>query len=159
VPHAVDLDVDGVAELLFQNCVYSAIDCSIKWCRLSPTISGATTAVANLLPSTPESEVVLVVRGTVAAYLFDGTPLWSTSTDLAGGGLPTIADYNGDGVPDVGVSDQDFYYMLNGLDGTLLRPIFIVGEDSSVTGIIRSSKFLSDGKPVDTRNAHRVCFV
>jgi hypothetical protein len=80
------------------------------------TASGAgLVAVANFgaygtgLPSS-NPELVVVSSGTVGIFAVDGTPVFGPlAMPGGGGGNPTIADYDGDGLPEVGVAGADYY--------------------------------------------------
>ena len=158
LPHAVDIDLDGIAEVLYENCVYNA-DCSLRWCY-SPAVagsSGVSTAVANI-DSDPESEVIFVSDSVVYALDHDATLKWSTgiTSTVLGGGPPTVNDFNNDGIPDVGVATYCCYFVLSGLSGGVLQT-FSNNEDSPVTGSV-SFDFDNDGNAefidCDVSNCH-----
>ncbi|MBW2528809.1 MAG: VCBS repeat-containing protein, partial [Deltaproteobacteria bacterium] len=114
--HFVDLDLDGDLELLAGNTPYNR-DGSTLW----------TTTAINALPNnftaigdfdkngTPEvvfiaSGQVHLVNGADGSY-FNG---WSPANIRGGGngGPPTVADFDGDGYPEIGVAMQDFYSVM-----------------------------------------------
>ena len=60
------------------------------------------------LPAT-NPELAVVRAGSIAIYAMDGTVvLGPLSVPGGGGGAPTIADYDGDGLPELGVAGQAF---------------------------------------------------
>ena len=72
-------------------------------------------AVANFgaYGSGPEKlpEIVVVRADSVSLFASDGTALPGTPVAMpgAGGGRPTVGDYDGDGLPEVGVAGLDYY--------------------------------------------------
>jgi len=148
VPFAMDIDHDLNAELFFDHCVYN-INCVPKWCDTiggPPQVTGATSAVADLVPG-GNYEVVMVNDGWVRAFDSVGNLLWSTQIgNLVSGGTPAIADVDGDGIPDVGVSNgNQTIFILSGVDGSPLSNITSVSDDSSITGVAMFD-FQRDGK-------------
>jgi len=132
IPFAMDIDLDGTAEILSQNCVYNASDCSVLWCP-SPNTIQVFPGAANFDQSTPEPEVAMVGAGSIALYNYNGTQLWSVKVSIAYcGSPPVIADFDGDGVPDIGMSCYSSYFIVSGVDGTILKN-YSVG-DTSLTG-------------------------
>jgi len=133
IPFAIDIDLDGTAELFSQNCVYKATDCSLLWCS-SPSVRWVFPGVANIDKSTPEPEVVMAGAGRVGLYNHKGLQLWNVSVSVSNcGGPPAIADFDGDGVPDIGTSCFDQYVIVSGVDGSVLRN-YTVLESSYQTG-------------------------
>jgi hypothetical protein len=80
------------------------------------------TAMANF-DSDPEAEIVIVRLGEVFVLNHDGSLLWKQqiphdSCSRNGqpaneGGPPTVADFNGDGHPDIGLASSDYYTVLS----------------------------------------------
>lgn len=67
-------------------------------------------------------EIVTVAGGAIAIYAIDGTAaLASTAIPGLGGGAPTIADYDGDGLAEVGVAGEAFYTVFD-IDCVAARP-------------------------------------
>jgi len=136
----MDIDLDGTAELLLQNCVYSASNCSRLWC--SPGSVSVFPGAANFDKSTPEAKVVMAGGGLVELYNHKGRRLWNVSVS-SDGGPPAIADFNGDRVPDIVMSHFTNYFIFSGVDGSLLRNETVF-ESSTTTGS-SSFDFDSDG--------------
>jgi len=149
IPFAVDIDLDGTAELFYSNCVYSAVDCSLKWCDTYFVSGpyGITSAVANM-DGDPEGEVVMCGNGRLSVSEHDGTLKWAVnfnpSPPIPSEGAPTIADFNGDGIPDVGVqSNGHTYLLLDGAGGNEITSFFPI--DNSGFASSSSFDFQDDG--------------
>ncbi len=112
-----DVTGDGVPEVIAGNTVYQA-NGSILWSvNIADGLIGVGNFDADALP-----EIVLVSGGQV--YLLegsDGTILWGPVAIPAGGagGPPTIADYDNDGLPEIGVAGASRYAVFD-TDGTLI---------------------------------------
>jgi len=149
IPHAVDLDLDGNAELIYRECVYSSVPpCSLLWCASPnyPASISVGTAVVNI-DSDPQGEVFMSGNGLASLFDSDGTPLWAQTfytpnTDETG--FPSAADFNGDGVPDFGIAYRNGFVVLNGVDGSILKTQLTV----DASGFTSSSAFdfQNDGK-------------
>lgn len=63
---------------------------------------------ASVPPTNPE--IAVVSAGNAAIWAIDGTPVLATlAIPGGGGGNPTVADYDGDGLPELGVAGADYY--------------------------------------------------
>ncbi len=105
-----DLDEDGVQEVIAGKTAYRA-NGDVFWTTDHPD---GFCAIADVLPGDPGVEVVLVSSGYLR--LLDnltGRELWVR--DLVGrvrdsiGGAPTVADFDGDGRPEIGVAHGNAY--------------------------------------------------
>ncbi len=113
-PVLADLDQDPAVELT--NGQYIWEWSGGAWVQ-DPTFTGASpgfVAVADFgaygagVPAT-NPEIVVVANGQVWVQAIDGSyALSPTSVPGGGGGAPTVADYDGDGLPEVGVAGQAY---------------------------------------------------
>jgi hypothetical protein len=157
-----DLDLDGVPELVAGPTAYRLVNgaLSIVW-RREDRPDGYV-AIGNF-DSDPEPEIVVVAcppdqfsrgvcagQGVVYMLNHDGTDaeVWSPPTHApvpipgrGQGGAPTIADVDGDGVPEIGVAGAVYFTMFN-RDGTVRWRSAISDRSSSSTG---STVFDFDG--------------
>jgi hypothetical protein len=115
----VDLDGDGTEELIVGNAAYR-MDGTALWFNGQ---SDGYPAVGNF-DGDADGEVVVVVGGAVRLQDTDGTVLWAQnlpgSVAFEGsyiGGPPTVADFDGDGEPEIGVATDTAYVVFEG-DGT-----------------------------------------
>jgi len=127
VPIAADIDLDGEMEVIAGGYVYSA-DGTLLWTTASPFSGWAATGNFD---DDPFAEVVYALHSRLYLYDHDGTQIWTTKTTWAGG-PPTVADFDGDGKPEIGRANSKFYEVVD-TDGRLMwrQPI---KDDSGVTG-------------------------
>ncbi len=134
----VDLDLDGHVEIVAGNTIY---DASANILATSGDADGYT-AVADLdLDGVAEIVTTIHSQGVVYAWEADGTVLWRTATGSGGGGPPTIADFDADGEPEIGVAGK-FAYVMVETDGTVAWSSPTVDASSYSTG---SSVYDFDG--------------
>ena len=132
-----DIDLDGVMEVVAGNTVYNGPDGTEEWTFTLPNDPSSPcgknangpdcdgyNGVANF-DSDDEAEVVLVWQGEIIILEHDGTlkqriavpyddcvvpfPLPNTGEKRNESGPPTIADFDGDGMAEVGSAGADFY--------------------------------------------------
>lgn len=120
-----DVNLDGNLEVAAGNTLY-AHDGTELWTFMyntenSPCGGGLPcdgyTAMANF-DADDEGEIVIVRRGEVFILNHDGTLLWQfpiLKDDCANNesGPPTVADFDGDGMPEIGTAAADFYTVLD----------------------------------------------
>lgn len=126
---AVDLDLDGGQEVLVGRDAHRA-DGTLLW---SSVAAIDFTAVGNF-DDDDYPEIVGVRRGLGRVYMLDhaGNILWSASMPGGGGGAPTIADVDGDGMPEIGVAGRSNYVVFKH-DGSILWAKTIQ-DGSNMTG-------------------------
>ena len=138
ISYAVDLDLDGVTEIVAGNTLYR-VDGSVV-----AQTGGADgfTAVGNF-DDDERGELVVVAPKEGVVYLYDYTDIgfslmWSYALEGAGGetlhgGPPTVADFDGDGEAEIGVAGSDYYTVLEG-SGAPLWMQEITDVSSAITG-------------------------
>ncbi len=137
----VDLDADADLELLAGRTVYDT-DGTVIW--EATAVPTGFSAPANF-DADPEPEIVHIANGRV--YLLssaDGTEEVTSlaaptgATDAGNGGPPTIADFDGDGQPEIGVAWRNNYQVVQiNAAGTALEQLWATPNhdfSSSVTG-------------------------
>ena len=138
-PVAIDLDVDGVPEVLSGRVVYQAD--GTERCRIPDDRPDGFPAAADL-DGDGLGEFVLAGDGQLHVYDDDCTPKAAWAPLGSGnGGPPTIADFDGDGKPEIGLANAEVYAVYE-VDGTLLWSQPCTDASSHATG---SSVFDFDG--------------
>ncbi len=123
-----DIDQDGDQEVVVGNALYD-IDGATLWYNGQ---SDGFVAVGNF-DSDPFGEIVVTWSGNVRLQDDDGTVLWSGNYTSDRIGPPTIADFDGDGQPEIGVAGFNSYIVLEG-DGSLKWKNATQDYSSGVTG-------------------------
>ena len=132
-----DIDLDGFQEVIAGGAVYS-YDGTLRF-----DLGEGFSAVANF-DNDDFAEIVRVNVGRLYLYSHDGTPLWDVAIpDGKRGGVPTIADLNGDGVPEIGVAGKSSYIVFDAKGQILWAKA--TNDFSSITGSAIFD-FNADGK-------------
>ena len=117
-PVVADLYNDGNAYLTTGAHVWKFVGTTNAWTTVAsyetatPTASGwAGMADFNPYDGKKAPELVVATAGTVAVYSLDHSVFMGLSLAVpgGGGGPPTIADFDHDGLPEVGLAGQDYY--------------------------------------------------
>ncbi|MCB9763648.1 MAG: VCBS repeat-containing protein [Alphaproteobacteria bacterium] len=136
-----DLDGDGLQEVIAGNTVYDAT--GLELCNTGDEDGFG--AIADL---DQDGVGDFVVVGNGHAGIYDASCAAIATWSLSGGGTggpPTVADFDGDGAPEVGIADAGVYAVYEA-DGTLLWSQTVTDASSHATG---SSvfDFEGDGRP------------
>jgi hypothetical protein len=149
-----DIDGDGVLDLVTGDMVYKLVTdfngtriCQPIWPpyvhdKYGHPLPDGFPAVAQFVdPSLPDTltnpAVVVVAQGTVRIHDATGSLIMQPIL-LPGGGMggpPTIADFDGDGSPEIGVAGDSSYTVIKpGIPGQVLWHVETQDVSSSVTG-------------------------
>lgn len=169
-PLVVDLDMDGKPEILGGNVAYNA-DCSVKW--QNSAIADGFAAIGNF-DDDPYPEIVLVNPFPIPQYNTYSTKVWMLEHNgsvkwgpiliqqLEGiqygspVGFPVIADFDGDGKPEIGVRGVSNYLILD--NNGLLKRMIPMGANSETDRRVSPTVFdlNGDGRPEILINANRI---
>lgn len=152
-----DIDLDGQLEMVGSSAVYgyplTLSNPQPGWPATLPVFttetsdptllsSGVGTLATNALgnfDSDGFAEIVLQARtasgGEISLLEHDLTRIWGPVAlpDGGVGGPPTVADFDGDGDPEIGIASETAYYVFEG-DGTILWEAPTIDFSSSFTG-------------------------
>lgn len=144
--HFADVNNDGDLELVAGNTAYQ-YDGDPLWQSTAPD---GFTAIANFGGATdPDPEIVIVSGGNL--YVIDALTgaLELGPHDIPGsgqGGPPTVADFNGDGEPEVGVAMQNFYSMMKpNYAGDTIDDLWSTPNHDNSSSVTGSSVFDFEG--------------
>lgn len=137
-----DLDLDGVQEIIAGRALYDPQ--GQKRCQGTAGNDGFTAAAD--LDMDGQGEFLVVGNGRVVTFEADcsATAQW-TLPGGGSGGSPTIADYDGDGFPEIGIADATTYTVYEA-DGTIVWSMPILDASSHSTGSVVFD-FEGDGFP------------
>jgi hypothetical protein len=129
---ALDMDGDGNQEVLAGRTIYdSTMNIS---CSVAADFDGFTGAADFDLDG--RGEGLLVGGGQVTIFERDCTVVAQWNLPGFGtGGPPTIADYDGDAIPEIGIVDGEYYSVFEP-DGTVLWSRPVTDESSHATGSV-----------------------
>ena len=126
----VDLDGDGIMELVAGNTVYNFVNGTVRW---DDGMADGYPAIGNF-DDDKEPEIVRVIPGSLLLLDSDGTLIWESAIDREDrGGPPTVADFDGDGEPEIGVAGYATYTVVD-TDGSVLWQNPTDDNSSSITG-------------------------
>ena len=143
IPAVVDLDLDGSQEIIAGRTLYGPggeVICSLS----DPEVDGYTAAAD--LDGDGLGEFVVVGNGRLVVA--DDDCGWRTDWPLMGvgtGGPPTIADFDADGEPEIGVASATHYAVYEP-DGALVWSHAVTDASSHATGSTVFD-FEGDGRP------------
>ncbi|HUU01049.1 MAG TPA: hypothetical protein VM425_06410 [Myxococcota bacterium] len=137
----VDVDADGVMEIVTGDTLYDAGGGEI-W----NTGNGDGFVAIGNFNTGDQPEIVVVSRGAVRLQSsINGEILWLRTAQELNQlpecvpncgllGPPTVADFDGDGKPDVGVAGADVYIVLRGATGEVIWSVPSRDSSSNITG-------------------------
>ena len=127
-----DINLDGVPEIIAGNTVYIN-NGTILW--RNTALPDGLNAVGKFDSNDPYPQIVLVANGNVYLLNHLGQVKWGPKAIPGGGrgGPPVIADFDGDGIPEIGVAGSSRYVVFR-KDGTILWQTVIQDYSSHVTG-------------------------
>ena len=126
---AVDLDGDGEQEVVVGNALYNMAGAA-KW---NNGLADGFPAIIDLeLDGQPE--IVVVYNGKVRTQRHsDGSVVWDVPVPGGRGGPPTVADFDGDGMPEIGIAGGSKYSVFD-TDGAVLWSVTTQDASSAITG-------------------------
>lgn len=126
-----DVNQDSKPDVVAGNTVYKA-DGTIQ--SRNAGLPDGYNAVGNF-DADPEAEIVLVANGSVWLLEHDMTVKWGPVAIPGGGygGPPTVADFDGDGKPDIGVAGA-IRYVVIGPNGAIKWQATVQDSSSNRTG-------------------------
>ena len=126
---AVDLDGDGEQEVVVGDALYNPAGVA-KWNNGKP--DGFPGIVDLELDGQPE--IIVVYTGRIRTQRHtDGAVVWDVSVPGGRGGPPTVADFDGDGMPEIGVAGASRYTVFD-TDGSALWTAITQDASSAITG-------------------------
>jgi len=127
---AADVDGDGTLEVVAGPTVYNASG-GIVFNRAE--LGEAYSAVGNL-DADPQAEIVFKPRtgNALIALEHDGTIKWQAPWAVAGGGPPTIGNFDSDAAAEIGIAGSVEYRVYEA-DGTLKWANPIIDQSSGIT--------------------------
>jgi len=154
-PSIADLTGDGDVEIVFGSTVYEGTTGTVVW-NVSSAGRGNNLAAGSTLSLAPLSTVAdilpsagLEVIAGNTYYSATGTILWQDAA--RNDGFPAIADFNGDGVPEIVVVSQGSIRIQNPAGaivwGPLAVPTFPGGTRTGRLGPPTVADFDGDGRP------------
>jgi hypothetical protein len=133
-----DVDLDGVPEIVTGNTIYRN-DCTPLPGWPNGQADGLV-AVADFAGDT-HPEIVVVSGGRVRLQDWQGRVIWGpvelpreAGAPVLGGGAPTVADFDGDGRPEIGIAGNRRYTVFKPFAASPVLWTRPTQDDSAVTG-------------------------
>ena len=139
-----DLDMDGSPEVVTGRQAYRG-DGSVYW--TNNNVADGLDAIGDF-DADPNPEVVVAGSGRLWVLEHDGVIKWTVTTTVLGGagGPPTVADFDNDGIADIGRAGSMAFGVFRGSDGALLWTAPIAAVQSQA---IAAAAFDLDGDGTD----------
>ncbi len=157
-----NIDADGAAEVIYGAAVFDANGVRVWEGGQGVGINGGgpISCVADLdadgRPELVAGDTAYTFTGTVAAGDLAGAPMWNAG--LSGDGFCGVADFTGDGDPEVALVASGTIYVLAGDTGAVLAQVAIPGGGNG--GAPNIADFDGDGVPdIGTAGANRYVVV
>jgi hypothetical protein len=126
---AVDVNADGEQEVVVGDALYNIAGADL-WFNGLPDGFPATID----LEADGAAEIVVVYNANVRVQRgSDGSVVWDVAVPGGLGGPPTVADFDGDGLPEVGIAGQGKYSVFD-TDGAVLWSNTTQDASSGITG-------------------------
>ena len=117
IPAVGDLNLDGMKEVVIGNSLFSP-DGQRKWTAPVQGTYGHWSALVDANDD-PYGEIVMVADGRLLVLKHDGTVLVDVAAGNDHPGAPCVADFDGDGDPEIGWASNN-RFNLHDMDGTVL---------------------------------------
>ncbi|ODS14043.1 choice-of-anchor A family protein [Pseudoalteromonas tetraodonis] len=138
----VDVDLDGVQEILANGILYNQYG-EVIWSK--GVDDGETFALPVNFDNDAYPEIVQTdLDGTITLYDHEGNQLWSVKAASEGAGVSSLADINGDGIPEIINAGLNEVRVINS-NGVVLSTTPINDMSSMRVGTV-AYDFNNDGK-------------
>ena len=117
IPAVGDVNLDGIQEVVIGNSLFSP-DGKRKWTAPVQGTYGHWSALVDANED-PYGEIVMVADGRLLVLEHDGSVLVDVPAGNDHPGAPCVADFDGDGAPEIGWASNN-RFNLHDMDGTIL---------------------------------------